>query len=207
MNKKKGEASYLIITSFVVGMCSMGLEMATSRLLTPYFGSSLYVWTSLIGGIMLCMSIGYSLGGYLADKYNNRKLLYSIILGIGCYTSLIPFLVSFLINPLLFFITTHPLSLFFISFITILLLLGVPFILIGIVNPYIIKLVTIQNETLGRITGKISACATVGCILGTFTSVFLAIPFLGTKKTILCFGLLIITTGLIGLLGSLRKRI
>lgn len=200
-NKK----SYLAWVSFVVGMCAMGIEMATSRLMTPYFGSSLYTWTSLIGAIMLCLSVGYSLGGYLADKYESKKLLYTLILGAGIYFSFMPFGAPYFLRSILSWITTHPLSIFFISFITTLLLLGIPFILVGIVTPYIIRLNAYQKERLGRTTGKIAAYATLGSIIGTFIPVFLAIPFYGTKRTILYFGLLLVATAMVGLASNILK--
>jgi predicted membrane-bound spermidine synthase len=197
---------YLIWVAFSVGMCMMGIEMATSRLLTPYFGSSLYTWTSLIGAIMVCLTLGYHLGGYIADKYESEKLLYNIILGTGVYFSLVPFYAPCFIRPMLSLVTMHPLSLFLVSFITTLLLLGIPFILIGMISPYIIRLSSQHIEKIGRISGKIAAFSTLGSIVGTFVPVFLAIPLYGTKKTILYFGLLLIITAAIGRILILVKE-
>jgi len=108
---------------------------------------------------------------------------------------------------MLSWVATHSLSLFFISLIATLLLLGMPFILVGMITPYIIRLNSYQQEKLGRVTGKIAAYSTLGSILGTFIPIFLAIPFYGTTRTILYFGLLLIATAIIGLGNRILKKI
>ena len=183
----------------MAGMSVMTIEMTASRLLTPYFGSSLFIWTNIIGIIMIALTIGCYWGGRIADKYASERLLYIIILAAGSYVSLVPLLASPIISVMLRAITEHPLSVFYTSFLSILPLFVVPFMFLGMVTPYIIKLRSRQVASVGHIAGKVTACSTSGSIIGTFIPVFLTIPFLGTKKTILLFALLLITTAIIGL--------
>ena len=59
----------LALVVFLNGMAVMVLEMVGARLLAPWLGTSVVVWTSLIGVILACLSLGYWLGGRLADSY------------------------------------------------------------------------------------------------------------------------------------------
>src|SRR3954471_6215114 len=81
----------LILLVFIAGACSMAVEMSASRLLAPYFGNTLFVWASLIGLILLYLTIGYYLGGRLADRYPRASFLY-ILTGVAALLiALIPF--------------------------------------------------------------------------------------------------------------------
>lgn len=59
MLPKKHSTSYLLLIAFVAGMSVMAIEMVISRLLAPYWGPSLFVWTNILGFIMVALTIGY----------------------------------------------------------------------------------------------------------------------------------------------------
>ena len=197
---------YLLGVAFVVGMGIIAIEMAASRLLTPYFGSSLYIWTNIIGIIMIALTIGYYVGGRVADQYASERLLYCLILAAGVYISLVPFLARPIISAILPLITEHPLSVFYTSFLATLLLFVVPFIFLSMVTPCIIKLRLQRVALIGYTAGTVAAYATLGSILGTFLPTFLVLPFLGTSKTMLLFAGLLIATAMIGLIKGALKR-
>ena len=50
------------IIIFIVDAICMIMELIASRLLSPYFGNSNIVWTSVIGIILLSSSVGNYLG-------------------------------------------------------------------------------------------------------------------------------------------------
>src|SRR5260221_10840164 len=79
-------------------MSSLGVEFGASRLLAPYFGTSLYVWGVLIGLVLIYLSAGYVIGGRLADRHPHDALLYQITAWAGLWIGVIP-LVSY---PILF---------------------------------------------------------------------------------------------------------
>src|SRR3981081_3761313 len=79
---------------FVSGMASLGVEFGASRLLAPYFGTSLYVWGVLIGLILIYLSAGYVIAGRLAARHPRNEVLFQITAWAGLWIGLIP-LVSY----------------------------------------------------------------------------------------------------------------
>src|SRR5216683_3072209 len=82
----------LILVVFVAGSCSLAVELSASRLLAPYFGSSLFVWANLIGLILLYLTVGYYVGGRLADRSPRPGVLYTLTIIAAFLISVIPFL-------------------------------------------------------------------------------------------------------------------
>jgi MFS family permease len=193
---------FISLLAFTGGMASMGLEMTLSRLLTPYFGSSMYTWTNLIGIVMICLTGGYYLGGYLADRYASEKLLYTFVLAAGTYCFLLPCWAHHILGRMQYWVSDAPLSIFAVSFVANLLLISLPFMLLGTITPYLIQLSMHTIDKIGHTTGMLTACSTVGSIVGTFIPIFVAIPFLGTKKTIVYVGILLIVVALIGFVAT-----
>ena len=71
------------IAAFCAGFAVMGLELLGFRVLAPYFGYSMYVSGALIGVVLAALSIGYMIGGRVADKYTRREILWGILLIAG----------------------------------------------------------------------------------------------------------------------------
>src|SRR5579883_2983645 len=85
---------WLTLQVFVAGACSLAVEVSASRLLAPYFGDTLFVWANLIGLILLYLTIGYYVGGRLADRYPRADLFYALTGIAAIFIALIPFLSS-----------------------------------------------------------------------------------------------------------------
>ena len=73
-----GGGRLLLVLAFVGGLTSLGLEIAASRLLAPFFGTSTYIWGALIGLILLYLTVGYYVGGWAADKWPRADYLYRV---------------------------------------------------------------------------------------------------------------------------------
>ena len=163
---------------FVSGMASLAVEFGASRLLAPYFGTSLYVWGVLIGLILIYLSAGYVIGGRLADRHPRDEVLYQITAWAGLWIGVIP-LVSY---PILLASQQgfKDLSVGLVAgtLLAVVLLFAVPVILLGCVSPFAIRLLLKDVETGGNTAGRVYALSTAGSILGTFLPVFWFIPTL-----------------------------
>src|SRR3990167_3521416 len=160
----------LQIIVFVAGGVIMILELLGTRILAPYLGLSLYVWTSVIGIILLALSLGYALGGRLADKYPDIQMLKKIILA-AAFTFLVLSLIKDIIPDLLAALGALGGSL------TASIVLFLPgSMLLAMVGPYAIKLKLKELTKTGRTAGNLYAFSTAGSIVGTFLAGYVLIP-------------------------------
>jgi spermidine synthase len=165
-------AKSLAVLVFVAGMASMSLEFTASRILIPIFGSSIYTWGSLIGVILAGLSLGYHIGGKLADKNPNFLKLCLVIFSAGLYIIFIPFIAPTLTSSFVQFVSDSQ----YASLFAVFTLLMLPTFLLGIVSPYAIKLATRRLTELGNVSGNLYSLSTIGSIVGTFLTVFVLIP-------------------------------
>ncbi len=192
---------------FVGGMSSIGIELATSRLLAPYFGTSTFIWANLIGLTLAYLSLGYYLGGRLADRYASAKVLYIITAIAGFAAALIPFLSRPVLRASLGAIDSVDAGAFYGSLIGVIILLAVPVTLFGFITPFAIRLRATGVESAGSTAGRVWAVSTVGSIVGSFLPVLVLIPLVGTRNTFLIMAMLVIGVSGLGLLSSSAPRL
>jgi len=171
----------LLVTVFFSGFIVMVFELIGSRILGPFIGTSIFVWTSLIGVILASLSLGYYLGGKAADKNPNLEKLSSIFFLAAFFMSL-----TFIFKDiLLVFLQLYVRDIKISSIISSLLLFAPASVFFGMVSPYVIRLRIVQLEDSGSIIGNLFAISTFGSILGTFSSGFFLIPFLGVNNVVI----------------------
>jgi predicted membrane-bound spermidine synthase len=188
---------------FVAGFASLGLELSAARLLDPWFGNSIVVWAALIGLVLACLSIGYWLGGRVADRRPSAVLLYGIALAAAVLIALIPPASL----PILRRAALSALDLESVNAgllagagLAIFLLFSLPTVLLGMVSPFAIRLTVTDIGHSGQVAGRLYAVSTVGSLLGTFVPVLILIPTLGTRLTFAVLAGLLAITAVIGLL-------
>src|SRR5436305_9096659 len=136
-------------------MTSLALEMCASHLLAAYFGTSLYIWANLIGLILIYLTVGYFLGGRLADRYPSERILCMITAVAALSTSSIPFVSQGILNWSITGMAQVSVSIFLSSLIGSILLFAVPVILLGLVSPFAIRLVTKDVGQSGRVSASL----------------------------------------------------
>jgi predicted membrane-bound spermidine synthase len=196
----------IVLLVFVAGAASLAVEMAASRLLAPYFGSSISVWACLIGLILLYLTSGYYIGGRLADRYPQPAALYWLTIAAALLIAAIPLLAPPVLNWSLNTFATYSFSEFYGSLIPVIVLFALPMILLGCVSPYAIRLRIEQVGSSGRISGQLYAISTLGSIVGTFLPVLVLMPDIGTAKTFIVFACALLLFSLAGLLCSRRQH-
>src|SRR5580765_816456 len=189
----RGLSRSLGLTVFLAGVASLATEIAASRLVAPYFGSSDVVWANVIGLMLAFLALGYWLGGRAADARPEPELLGQILLAASLLLAATPFVARPLLHRALDGFDSLSIGVVAGSFIGVLALFILPVTLNGAVAPFAVRLALTNVEEAGRVAGRLYALSTVGSILGTFLAALVAIPLLGTRRT------LFVTAGLLAL--------
>jgi spermidine synthase len=184
---------------FVVGTGSLGAEIAAVRLLAPYFGASTIVWANTIGVVLVALSVGYWLGGRLADRHPNMRALCLVALAAALLLALVPFVADPLLNVAVDALDQISAGAFVGSLLAVLALVAVPVLLLGTVSPWAIRLAVHTVEEAGTVAGRLYALSTAGSLLGTLVSALFLIPLVGTRRTFLIFALAIAVVAVSGL--------
>ena len=196
---------YLSFLALTAGFVSLGVELTASRLLDPWFGNSILVWASLIALILLYLSVGYWLGGRVADRWPDARVLL-ILTGIAAFfVGLTPLVARPILQLTAGVFQTFDIAILAGSFAAVLLLFAGPVILLGMVSPFVIRLMVQRTEDTGRVAGNIYALSTLGSILGVFIPVLLLIPNIGARRTFLALGLTLLGVSVLGLMRIARK--
>jgi spermidine synthase len=179
-------------------MVALAVEISASRLIGNVYGSSNLVWASVIGLILVYLTLGYWLGGKAADKHPNYHYFYTILLWGSLAVGLIPLVSRPILRLSSNLFDQLRIGLLAGSFITIIILFILPVTLIGMASPFALKLALKDTSTAGKISGKISAISTLGSFIGTFLPVLVLIPLIGTYRTFLFFSSLLMLVSIIG---------
>ena len=139
---------------FGAGIGALATEIAASRLLAPYFGSSTIVWANLIGIVLAALAVGYWLGGKLADRRPEPSLLGFVVLAAAVFVAAIPFVAKPLLDLTVDGLDEASAGAVIGSFLGVLLLCAPPVVLLGMVSPFAIRLAVTGIETAGAVAGQ-----------------------------------------------------
>ena len=172
---------------FLCGAIVMSFEILGSRVLAPNFGSSVFVWGSLISVFLAGLSAGYYLGGRLADVNPSARKLSMMLLVPGSLLLAFPLYGG----PISDWIFMKDLGVRLSPLIAATALFLLPSIFLGIVSPYTAKLMICSLHTSGQTIGTLYALSTFGSIIGTLLTSFYLITVAGVHALIMAQGVLL----------------
>ncbi len=170
----------LEVAVFLCGALVMIFEINGSRMLAPFLGTSTYIWTSLIGVILAALSIGYWVGGRMADARPSVAVLASAVFTAGGLVSLTVLIKDVFLG----IISVAGIALEMKALFAAIVLFAPASVLFGFVLPYAVKLRMQSLSSTGRTVGRLYALSTIGSIAGTFAAGFFLIPFFGSVRTL-----------------------
>ena len=170
---------------FVAGAATLAAELTGARLLAPWFGASNLVWANVIGLTLIYLSLGYWLGGKLADRFPTPRALGTTVIIAAASLAILPIALTPIFRAAQSAFADLSAGAFVASFAGTMLMFLVPITLLGMVAPWAIRLSVTTVETAGSVSGRLYAISTVGSILGTFLPVLVLIPAIGTRLTLI----------------------
>lgn len=190
---------WLYIAVFTSGLTGLAVEMTASRLLGNYFGTSNLTWAAIIGLILIYLTAGYFLGGYWADRSPHFATFYKILTW-GAFTiGLIPLASRPILRMAADAFDQLEFGVLIGSFVVVMVLFVVPVTLLGTASPFAIRLALTDSRQAGSVSGRIYAISTLGSFVGTFLPVLILIPWIGTYRTFLVIGGILLVVALAGL--------
>jgi predicted membrane-bound spermidine synthase len=191
----------LYIIVFICGGSVLAIEILGTRIIGPFYGVSLYLWSALISITLIALSVGYMLGGRLADRTKNVNVLSLIILLPGLFLFLIPFIRNSVIGAAdSFGLRTAVLLSSFILFFP-------PLTLLGMVSPYAVKLRTETLDKVGTRAGDLYAISTIGSVIAALLTGFLLIPNIGVIKLTFSIGAVLVITALLTFISGKKAAV
>ena len=172
---------------FTVGASTLGAEIAAARLMAPFFGASTIVWANTIATVLVALSVGYWLGGRLADRRPHLDRLARWVLFASVLLALVPLVAGPFLDLSVSAFDEIDVGAALGSLVGVLALVAVPVLLLGAVSPWAIRLSVDRVEDAGRAAGSLYALSTLGSLLGTFLAALVLVPLVGTQRTFLLF--------------------
>ena len=166
---------HLFFVLLIEGGALMAVELMGAKLVAPFYGGSLYVWTAVLTITVLGLTLGYYAGGRLSRKRPSETALF-IILGISAVLVLALPLTASISMAL-----TRGVGLIIGICITCFLLLLPPMLCFGIVGPMVVRLMSSQLESVGKTAGTVYFTSTLGGIVATFFLGLYFIPVAGLR--------------------------
>jgi spermidine synthase len=168
---------FLYLTAAITGAAILVVEILGAKMLSPYVGSSHFVWTAQIAVTLIALALGYYFGGRLVDRSPALHRLYNCIAAAAIYLSLSVVACEKVAYAFL------NLNLALGAFLASMFLFFVPLTLLAATGPFVIRVLTQSVEVVGGQVGRLSAISTLGSVAGTILIGYVLLPFLPNSTT------------------------
>ncbi|HTK04666.1 MAG TPA: fused MFS/spermidine synthase [Candidatus Eisenbacteria bacterium] len=185
--------------TFVIGIGVMAIEITASRLLAPYFGASMFVWTSLIVTVLVALSVGYFFGGRFASRGAGLEIVGFLSCGAAAllvFGMLVIPSFSTAVSGLLVGLSTASIALFLGSLVVTMIVFACPVFLMAMSGPILLKAWSAHGD-VGAISGRYFAISTIGSVIGTVAPTLVLVPTIGARGTIYAISGMFLLLGLI----------
>jgi spermidine synthase len=180
-----GLRRYLYFSAAITGAAIMIVEILGAKMLSPYFGTSHFVWTAQIAVTLVALACGYYAGGWLVDRSLRLGRLYAAILLAGVYLAVTVALREPVAYACLKFRLASG------SLLASLLLFFIPLSLLAMVGPFVVRVLTLSVADVGGNVGRLTALSTLGSFVGTVLIGYVLIPHLPNSMTMYLTALLL----------------
>jgi hypothetical protein len=188
----------VLCLAFISGFIIMSIELLGGRILAPYFGSSIYVWGSIITVFMLSLSIGYLIGGRLSLHTPSLTRYGSFYAG-----------AAVLLMPLVFWANQIMEALFlriedprYGSLLVSMLLFFLPTAVLGMIAPYSVRLLVAERERSGHVAGTLYFISTLGSALGTLATSFYLVLWFEVNQILVTMAVILAMAGGVAILAG-----
>ncbi|MBJ38603.1 MAG: glycosyl transferase [Gammaproteobacteria bacterium] len=188
----------VLLLAFTSGFVIMSVELLGGKIMAPYFGSSIYVWGSIITVFMVSLSVGYLTGGRLSVR-NPHLTKYGLFFIAGSIT-LIPLVAAGdAMMELVFMNLEDPR---YGSLVAAGLLFFVPTAVLGMIAPYSVRLLVDNRETSGQVAGSLYFISTLGSALGTLATSFYFVLWFDLNVIIMSLQAALATGGVVAIVAG-----
>lgn len=193
----------ILALAFSSGFIIMAVELLGGRILAPYFGSSVYVWGSIITVFMLALSLGYLIGGRLS--LHRPSLSRHSGFFVAAALTLLPLILwAEPVMERVFLAVQDPR---YGSLLVSMLLFFVPTVILGMISPYSVRLLVVDSHHSGRVAGSLYFVSTLGSALGTLGTSFYFVLWFDVNQILWALAAALLLCGLIALLAARTLRL
>ena len=178
----------VLTLAFTSGFIIMSIEMLGGRILAPYFGSSIYVWGSIITVFMVALAIGYLTGGHLS-LMQPRLSKYGFFFVAAAITAVPTIAFGDTMMVWVFLRLEDPR---YGSLVAATLLFFIPTAILGMIAPYSVRLLVEESHHSGRVAGGLYFVSTLGSALGTLFTSFYLVLWLEINQILISMALILI---------------
>ena len=186
------------VLAFCGGFAIMSLELLGGRILAPWFGSSIYVWGSIITVFMLSLSLGYLLGGRLSLKSPSLARFGSVFV----IAAMVLYPAVAFAEPVMDWIFTRIEDPRYGSLAACLLLFVAPTVVLGVISPYAVRLLVVDAEASGQVAGTLYFVSTLGSALGTLATSFYFVLWFEIDTIVGGLSAMLLALGVVALLAN-----